>query len=534
MQYETPQEQDRLSPEITEPGESSQSRDENHHSLSPLAGLTILEGRLHPLTLLFAMYNSIRRLILPAIPLIFFGSRWSFAIFIPLMVAGAIIHALVRYFTFSYRIEGGELITRQGILERRERHISVERVQEIRIEQGVLHRLFGVVDASIETASGKGPEASLSVLSLAEAERLREAVFKKRRVSASYSEGESEIGGESAIVRRLRLGELVRAGLTSNHLLSALALVGTLWAFVDDILPENFYERVAIAVYGEANRLLEQGTQTAVLIAILGIVVVFLVSMILSVIGTVVRFYGFTLTRSGEDLQRAYGLLTRRSSSLPRRRIQVLEIQEGFLRRLFRLASLRADTAGDRSNNQEEDKGGRDVLLPVVPEKEVDELLPVIFPDLDREPTSWSRVSRLAILRDTVEGAIVWAAAVCAVYWYQGDAVWLWLFALLPLIYWINLVRYRNLGYLLGERFFRTRRGRFSRSTHIVPIRNAQAVVVSQSPVDRWLGLATLTVDTAGQAYTGGGPQIGNLPLEEARTLARTLAHRAAAMRYRW
>ena len=70
------------------------------------------------------------------------------------------------------------------------------------------------------------------------------------------------------------------------------------------------------------------------------------------------------------------------------------------------------------------------------------------------------------------------------------------------------------------------------RSTRIVPIDKVQAVEVSQSPLDRRLGLATLTVDTAGQAYTGGGPEISNLPLDEARAIAWTLAHKASATRY--
>ena len=534
MRYEPPQEPNSVSSEKAGSDNLVRREEEGDHSGRSLAKLAVLEGRLHPMTLVFAMYNSIRRLIIPAVPLIFFGNRRSLVVFIPLMVAWTVLHALVRYFSFSYRIEGGELITRQGILERRERHIPVERVQEIRIEQGVLHRLFGVVDASIETAGGKGPEAALSVLSLGEAERLREAVFERRHAASSGSESESGIASESLIVRRLRVGELMLAGLTSNHLLSALALVGTLWAFVDDILPDNFYERIALAIYGEASKLLEQGMQAAVLIAIFGVLIVFALSILLSVIGSVVRFYGFTISRNGEDLQRSYGLFTRRSSSLPRRRIQVLQIQEGFLRRLFRLASLRVDTAGDRSNDQGEDKGGRDVLLPVVSEKEVDDLLPVIFPDLDCGTLSWSRVSKLAILRNTVEAAILFVLAVGAIYWYQGNAAWFGLLAFLPLIYLINRLRYRNLGYILGERFFRTRRGRLSRSTHIVPVRNAQAIVVHQSPLDRWLGLATLTVDTAGQAYTGGGPHVSNLPLEDALSLARSLAHRAAATRYRW
>src|SRR6185369_6668355 len=110
----------------------------------------------------------------------------------------------------------------------------------------------------------------------------------------------------------------------------------------------------------------------------------------------------------------------------------------------------------------------------------------------------------------------------------------LWPFALSPLIYFISGANYRNLAYRLSDRYFCARRGWAGRSTHIVPINKVQAVEIHQSPFDRRLGLATLRVDTAGQAYTGGGPQISNLPIEEARAIATTLARQASGMRYRW
>jgi putative membrane protein len=104
----------------------------------------------------------------------------------------------------------------------------------------------------------------------------------------------------------------------------------------------------------------------------------------------------------------------------------------------------------------------------------------------------------------------------------------LWLMLLTPLLYWINVKSYRNFGYVLGARFFRTRSGWLGRETHIVPIEKSQVIVVRQSPFDRRLNLATLRIDTAGQAYTGGSPSISNLPVDEALAVARTLAQEAS------
>jgi membrane protein YdbS with pleckstrin-like domain len=153
---------------------------------------------------------------------------------------------------------------------------------------------------------------------------------------------------------------------------------------------------------------------------------------------------------------------------------------------------------------------------------------------MDAGSIEWRRVSRLAIARGTVKGLLLLVALTIGLMIYQQSPVALWLLALAPFAYLINLVRYNNLGYASADRYFHTRRGWLSRSTHIVPVRNAQAIVITEGPFDRWLGLASLVVDSAGQAYTGGGPRVSNLPVDQAQSVARVLAHKAAATRYRW
>src|SRR4030095_13675404 len=124
----------------------------------------VFEGRLHPLTIAFSLLKAARGII-PAMSLLFFGNKiYGFTLLLA-VTASTLATALARYFSFTYRIEGNELVTQQGILERKQRSIPLERIQEIRVEQGVLHRVFDVVDAKIETGGGEGAEASLSVLS---------------------------------------------------------------------------------------------------------------------------------------------------------------------------------------------------------------------------------------------------------------------------------------------------------------------------------------------------------------------------------
>ena len=504
--------------------------------------------RLHPATLIIAVWNVLRGLLLPFV-ILFVASRQregsGLLFFIAVLAALGLVQAVVRYLTFSYRIEEGDLVTAQGLLNRRQRHIPLHRVQDIRIEQGIFHRLLGVVDAHVETAGGQGPEASLSVLARPEAERLRSAVFasgnRGRTGAQGLAEGGGEGGGEGVtaaaqdeeeVIRQLTPKELVLAGITSNQTASTLALVAAGMALLDDFLGPEQYERVVRGTMESASSWVESwgGDWLVPVAAFLGILVV---GLTISVIGSLVLFHGFRLSRRGEDLCREYGLFTRRSSSLPRRRVQLVKIEETVLRRLFGLATLSADTAAAPQAGDGDRREGRNVLLPVLPAARVEEVLQTVYPGLRLIRDGWLRVSPIAIRRGSVKA--VSACLLCgAALWFSLKSPWTaGVLGLIPFLIWVQFKNYRHLGYRPGSRFFLTRRGWLRRFTHVVPTRNVQAVILRQTPLDRWHGVCTLHVDTAGQAYTGGGPAIPNVPLEEARETARRLAHQAARFKFR-
>jgi putative membrane protein len=502
----------------------------------------VVTGRLHPLTAVVALRKQVGWVLPAAVGILVVGDVTSLWTLFPLAlaVAASLAHGVVRYFVFSYRLDAAELVIRDGVLSRTERHIPLERVQDVEIEQGPLHRLLGLADVRVQTAGGGDePEAALSAVSAADAERLRVAIAEgARRLSRAAAPAAgvaaAPVGAaqdeEAAVVRRLSVREIVVAGLTSKVVGPMLAAAGAVWAFADDVLPEGVYRSLWESAADVARQAAAEGFRgRTALVAALALVSLVPLALVVSAVWSVALFYGFTLARAGEDLRRSYGLLTRRTGSLPRRRIQLVEVEQSPLRRLLGLAALRADTAGGSSG----EKGGRDLLIPIVRADEVEALLPALFPDVEPEPSAWRRVSPRAVARGARTGAVPLLAASALLAWLWGWGAALWPLALLPLVYAASALSYRGLGYAVAEGHLRTRRGWLGRSTHVVPIRNIQALTVRQSPFDRRLGLATLVVDTAGQAFTGGGPRIRCLPADEARVLAADLARRAAETRYR-
>lgn len=526
-------------------------------NVTPRRDLPLFEGRLHPLTLAFGIGRGLRGS-LPILPLLYFGNRWMAFGILVLTLGGSILTALLRYFSFTYRIEAGELVTSGGIISRNVRHIPLDRIQEIQVEQGVVHRILGVVDARIETAGGgQGAEAVLSVLKQEEVDRLRAAVFA---ASATFRDGRESATPlpdsataplpdalpvreePSTLLHRLRTRDLVQAGLTTNHLVSLLVALGAIWNLADDVLPESFYRewiegKVAQGLPAVAPLPLAPAEWLGPLLLLLaGLLGVALLGAVFSTARAILLFHGFTLSLRGEDLHRVYGLLTQRSSTLPRRRIQVLKVEQKALRRLWGLSTLRVDTAGSQFE-KEEGQQGRDVLVPVVPDARVQTLLSAIFPTLllpRRE--DWHPISRHAIWQGTLPGMILTGVVTAIFFAKAGGGPWIWCLPVVgfPLWWGISRAKYRGRGYAMHGDFLHTRQGWLGRSIQIVPIDKIQAVEIVQGPLDRCFGLATIEVDTAGQAFTGGGPAIRLLPLAEALSLAKQLADRTVQTRYRW
>ncbi len=492
---------------------------------------TFLEGRLHPLTLVLGLIGSLRKLIIPSIPILIIGNkmRWGGIGLIGLMLIGTVVTLLLRYFSFRYRIQGRDLVTSEGIIGRKERHIPLEQIHEIRIEQNILQRVFDVVEAVVETAGGEGAEAKLAVLSRTDAENLRSAVATRSAASKNPLVTQSEIAPSqtATIIRQLGLRDLILHGLTSNHLLSALAIFGALWAFANEVLPNSVFKILSQYLKIAAGEMVHQGLRGAMLIAGAAFIVAMTVGLLVSVVGSVALFFDYTLSRRAGELYRRYGLLTRRASSVPQRRIQVLKIEETMMRRWFGLATIRADISGSKKEHEDDNKG-RDVMLPIVLRDELPVLLPEFFPQLIHDEAEWKNVSPLAIRRHTVVSTVLILLVVVGIFVATKSFLSFLLVLLIPLVYWLNVKSYREFGYALGTQFFRTRKGWLGRALHIVPLEKSQVIVVRQSPFDRRHGLASLSIDTAGQSYAGGSPRIGNLPIDEALHVARTLAQKAA------
>ena len=104
---------------------------------------------------------------------------------------------------------------RKGWIFRSERHIPYARIQNIDAVQNVFHRLLGVAEVRVETASGGEAEATMTVLPQEALEEMRRFVFAGRQAGATAS-GEV-VEAEPDVLLRMQPGEVLLYGFIESR-----------------------------------------------------------------------------------------------------------------------------------------------------------------------------------------------------------------------------------------------------------------------------------------------------------------------------
>lgn len=500
------------------------------------------EHRLHPWSWLFVLIQQLKQFIFPLIVLVFFGARsgrdeWWQSMGPLIAMVVLVLIAIARYFTYRYRIGADGLTIRSGWLERSVREIPFARIHNVGIKQTLLHRLFGVAEVRLESAGGQKPEAEMRVLSLAAAADLEDVIRHRGRRDATDAQdvGEGVAATRTApadtTLLSLPLGEVLRLGLISNRgMIIVAAAFGAIW----QVFPERQVTNTMIAggrqAFGYATHAHWSWLQTG--LAALSLIAVFLLATrLLSVGQTLLQYYGFRLSESGERITVERGLLARLRTSVVRRRIQSWTLHEGVVHRLLGRRSLRVDTAVASHGEGGEERSLK-VLAPVATPAAVDALVQHVLPGV-WPPAQWQAWTGQAGWRLWWPRALTTIGLTLLAQHWLGRWGWL-LLAWLPVSAYATWQQVRHAGHAVGAHIISVRGGWWSRWWRFAEIDKLQALRLTQSPIDRWCGTATLWLDTAGD--TGFKPplRLRFLPQDQARALYADLGRALAHRRLHW
>jgi putative membrane protein len=489
--------------------------------------------RLHPASVLLGipLAQLIQALLVPAFATFAAGG----AITVGFLFIIAVIGLIARILSWQRKVfsfDGEVLRVDSGVLSRSHRSLDVARIQQVEVHRGPVQRLFGLAALRIETAgSASEPEVDLRVLPEADALALRAAVRVSKARKTGAPPGADPVGEpEGRVVLRVPTKHVLLASVTGARLLVLPAVIGGVFQFVfqqvGNVMDQAIEFLIDAGITTPRDELLT-GPDWTLVAGFAGLVAI--LTILAAMVVGAIRDGNFRIERIDDDLHVKRGLVSTRESVVPLRRLQLVEIQRNWLRRLLGFTTVRMRSAGGSTGGE-----GR-VTVPLLRYEDVDRLLTEILPhvpgvpDLRAHPPQALRRALFRWLRPAVLtiGA-VWLLPELVGFLDQPVVGLLRyaVLALIPVNIVLAVVEYRHLAHGLTDRIVVSRRGALSITTTLSPVVKVQAVTSRQNWFQRRLGLTTLTAHVAGP---GAVIEVMDAGAADAAELHRHLSAHAAS-----
>lgn len=439
--------------------------------------------RTHPLTLIVIIFSVIKSQAFYLGILFLISGRENPMIYFS-VVGGLLllicIISWIRWLRFTYYITEDELRIEYGLLVRKHTFISKNRIQSIDLTQGLVHRLFGLAELSVETASTSGDSvSSLDALTLKQAHDIRthlqepsEVTIEDETVEA-LSTPEPEIKQPQAIpVMKITYTRLFIAGLTSGGVGVIIMLLLALFSQLQEIIPENFYNKAFALI-----------TNSTILGIVIIVSSIFIIAWVVSIVLMVIRNGNFTVKKIDDELLITYGLIEKKHVTIPIRRIQSVRFKQNMIRQPFGFGGIYVDVAGGRNDVQDDEMGT--TLFPLMKKSEVTKFFEVMLPDyvnlLDDEMIPLAERAWISYIFRAV---ILYVPIFIVLYIFAEPYSWI-IVVVAGLNAILGYIRSIHAGYQLKDNALIVQRRQFSLERVMTPRSRVQALFKLQNPIQR-------------------------------------------------
>lgn len=379
------------------------------------------------------------------------------------LTINTIVRGVTKWLTFTYWIEDQELKTEYGFLFKKKRFVPIDRIQNFNYNEGIIHRLFNVVQISIETAGGTTATADveLSAITKQAANEIEQLINQNR----NFQLHQEQTGTNNTIIYKMKNAKLLLLATTSNSVGVVLAGIFALFSQLAEIIP---FEKITT----QFSFLLQYGFVLVTFIVVIAVFTAWLISVAM----TYLSYYNFTLTYYDEQLEITRGLLEKKKITIPLQKIQAIKIVENPLRQLFGYAQVTIENAGSSMTSSREKKV---VLLPFIKKNEIQPILQnimdvtICLDDAEFSP----KMARPLFYRKYVWSMLIitiLSAAFISKYL-------LFLLLLIPLLYYLGVIQYRNACFKLDGNQLTVQYRIISKVLYIAKHNKLQALEITQT-----------------------------------------------------
>ncbi len=454
----------------------------------------VLNNVFYMLPILFLLWDKLK------------ASPWI-ALLIFTGILGLVIgFAVLSFVFFRYRLFEGSVEVKSGIIFKKHINLPFNRIQNVKIEQPFYYRPFGYASLAFDSGGSLSQEARLIALRLDSAQSLRQQISENkaereiteaRHESFTDSSTRHDVINETVINTR-SIGDLAMHGVTSNRVYLLLAFVAP---FIDDII-EYFSDRFAgwglnIQSHIENDPTWQIGLYViALFLFFLGIMTV------LSIIGAIILFWGFTLSKTQEKFIRRSGLINRHEVAVPISRIQIAIMKQDWLDTLFGRMNLRLDQLNAQANAANPEALANKLMIPSVFAYQCRDILAYVFPEHQLHNTAFLSIKKMFITRFVLWLVLPITLGLTVLFAYHDDPNW-WILWLTPValsaLIWL---RWRRWGFAYTDDYIYIKKGLLGVDRYCIPVHKIQRVSISQSYWMRRSQVASIKFHLASGGYS--------------------------------
>ncbi|MCW4467962.1 PH domain-containing protein [Flavobacterium sp. MFBS3-15] len=284
--------------------------------------------------------------------------------------------AYLKYLNFTFYLdeENQEFIVKDGIINKSRLAIPLDKIQQVNINQSLVQRLIGVHALEVDTAGTGKQEVSIKAiphdLAIALKARLHTGSVLKRDFTEETQMHDAVDKRQSFI--EISLLSLLKAGVTSNYARTfalLLAFVITTSQHIDEFLEYSGYD-FSVDEYITAEMVLK--FLTFIIVGVMALI------LVVNLARTIIKFFGYRITKQDGSLLLSYGLINTKSTILKPEKVQIVRVTRNFFQKKLNIRDLHIRQASNMEASAKEQKKTA-IEIPGCDEREKDILLQFIF-----------------------------------------------------------------------------------------------------------------------------------------------------------
>ena len=390
---------------------------------------------------------------------------------------------LIHYFSFRFRLQPNLLLVEKGIFTKVKTEIPFSKIQAIHQNQTFLHRLTNTCELIISTSGTAKEEITIKGISLEHAAHLKGLLSSKAEIVTSVTDQPSQSVQVNSI--KLTGRDLLKLCLSENHLKTLLIILAFILGRFQDLQEYLGFDSVGW-VEQQSNVL-----QTTSILSFLILAGVFL-SVIVSSIRVVLRYFNFSIRLQTGQFFMSWGLIETKEKKIRFSRIKLLSWNANYVRRKLHLYIMRLwvmaedNTERNTSNN-----------IPITRADQIQRITswyqPILPSSVSTRFEIESAYTKRNVLLFGVAPAIILSGSLFPFVEWNALFVFAW-----TLYYAIRTHVFRkNFSIWIHEDAIEIEKGVWGREHILLNLNDAESVAVESSLYQRRNGLANLRINTS-------------------------------------